>query len=40
MESNDNKQNSNLEAYKEKMQTIFYNLDVKNNISQDCSKIK
>ena len=40
MESNDNKQNSNFEAYKAKMQTIFYNLDVKNNICPDCGKIK
>ena len=40
MESNDNKQNSNFEAYKTKMQTIFYNLDVKNNICPDCGKIK
>ena len=40
MESNNNKQNINLEAYKTKMQTIFYNLDVKNNICPDCGKIK
>ena len=40
MESNDNKQNINFEAYKAKMQTIFYNLDVKNNICPDCGKIK
>ena len=34
------KKNSNLEAYKTKMQTIFYNLDIKNNICPDCGKIK
>ena len=34
------KKNTNLEAYKTKMQTIFYNLDIKNNICPDCGKIK
>ena len=36
----DKKQKINLEAYKTKMQTIFYNLDIKNNICPDCGKIK
>jgi hypothetical protein len=35
-----NKKTTNLEAYKTKMQTIFYNLDIKNNICPDCGKIK
>ena len=34
------KKTTNLEAYKTKMQTIFYNLDIKNNICPDCGKIK
>ena len=38
MESNNKKQN--IETVKAKMQTIFYNLDTKNNICADCGKIK
>ena len=38
MESNNKKQN--IETVKVKMQTIFYNLDTKNNICADCGKIK
>ena len=34
------KKTTKLEAYKTKMQTIFYNLDIKNNICPDCGKIK
>ena len=34
------KKTTNLEANKTKMQTIFYNLDIKNNICPDCGKIK
>ena len=40
METIDKKQKINIEAYKTKMQTIFYNLDIKNNICPDCGKIK
>ena len=40
MEYNQNKQNSNLEAYKTKIKTIFYNIYIKNNICSDCEKIK
>ena len=36
----DNNKNQNIEAVKTKMQTIFYNLDVKNNICADCGKVK
>ena len=36
----DNNKNQNIEAVKAKMQTIFYNLDVKNNICADCGKVK
>ena len=38
MESNNKKQN--IETVKAKMQTIFYNLDTKNNTCADCGKIK
>ena len=30
----------NLDAYKTRMQTIFYNMDIKNNICADCGKNK
>ena len=39
MEVNDKNQ-INIEAYKTKMQTIFYNMDIKNNICADCGKKK
>ena len=38
MEKTSNKKNNNIEAYKSRMQTIFYNLDIKNNICADCGK--
>ena len=31
-------QKSNQEAFKTKMKTIFYNMDIKNNICPDCGK--
>ena len=30
----------NQEAFKTKMKTIFYNMDIKNNICVDCGKKK
>ena len=31
-------QKMNQEAFKTKMKTIFYNMDIKNNICADCGK--
>ena len=40
MKTDNNIQKSNQEAFKTKMKTIFYNMDIKNNICPDCGKKK